>query len=498
MPTPPAAEPQSTGVPGLDSILCGGLSPGRFYLLEGLPGSGKTTLSLQFVAEGARRGERALYLTLGESRDELAAVAAGHGLPMDGVEVVEIRPSEASLHSESQYTVFSPAEVELGQTIREILEAVERGRPGRVVLDSLSELRLLAESNLRYRRQVLALKRWFTARGATAIVLDDRWGDDEHPNVESIAHGIIRLETAHPEFGADRRRLRVVKYRGVDFVGGYHDYRIKPGGLEVYQRLVARLGRGPQTAEVVSTGQEGFDRMLGGGLRRGSSVLVNGAAGTGKSTLAAAIACAAFDRGERAALYLFDESAESLRLRGDALGLDMTGSLATGAIALRQIDPAELTPGEFMQRVYRDAVDDRRSVLVIDSLNGFMNAMPDDHDLPVQLHEMLTLLGQHGVLTILVSVQAGLIGPTMSQPIDASYLADVVVTLRYFEANGSVRQAVSIIKNRGAVHERTIREFRLEAGGFVVGEPLRHFHGVLTGVPTFVGTDGDLLSAGPA
>ena len=486
------AESISTGVPALDRVLGGGITPYRLYMIEGIPGSGKTTLGLQFLLEGARLGESALYITLSETEEEVRAIAISHGWDLSGVQILQVVPSEQALMPSEQYTVFQPDEVELGETTKSILAEVERRKPSRVVFDSLSELRLLAGSPLRYRRQIMGMKQFFVGRQCTVFVLDDRTATAEDPQLQSIAHGIVTLEQWHPAYGGERRRLRVVKYRGVPFVGGYHDFSIRRGGLVVFPRLVASATRRDVEPGAVTSGIAGLDELLGGGLERGTSTLVTGAPGTGKSTIAAAFAAAAAQRGENAAMYLFDESAATLRKRMHGLGIDLAPLEHSGRLHLQPIDPAELSPGEFSNQVAAQARERHAAVVVIDSLNGYLNAMPDEKFLSAQLHEMLSYLGQMGTATLLVSVQQGLIG-SMQSPVDASYLADAVLILRYFESQGRVRQAVSVLKKRSGEHERTLREFVIDADGVRVGQPLSSFHGVLTGVPVYSGAPEPLL-----
>jgi len=484
---PEAPATISSGVPAFDGILGGGFTPHRFYMIQGVPGSGKTTLALQFLMEGARQGESVLYVTLSETEEEIRSIARSHGWSLDGVQILEVIPSEDSLSPEEQYTVFQPDEVELSETTKAILTEVETRKPTRVAFDSLSELRLLAGSPLRYRRQMLGMKQYFAGRKCTVIVLDDFTGNDDDPQLQSIAHGIIELDQSTPLYGSERRRLRVVKYRGMKFIGGFHDFRIRRGGLEVFPRLVAAVRRRAGDRGSLSSGVQALDDLLGGGIERGTSTLLSGAPGTGKSTIAAQFALAAVQRGEHAALFLFDEGEATLRQRLGGIGFEIDALLASKRLVLHQIDPAEMAAGEFMQTVSQAASRDRASVIVIDSLNGLVNAMPHDKLLNVQLHELLTFLGQCGAATILVNVQRGLIGTAMDSPVDASYLADSVVLLRYFEARGSVRSAISVLKKRSGPHERTIREFTITPRGLDVGPPLLQFHGVLTGVPRFVG-----------
>ncbi|WKB51195.1 ATPase domain-containing protein [Eleftheria terrae] len=490
--SPSSAPFISTGVAELDRILGGGITPNRLYMIEGIPGSGKTTLGLQFLQAGARMGEAVLYITLSETEEEVRAIAGSHGWDLAGVQILQVVPDEQALLPSEQYTVFQPDEVELGETTKSILAEVERRKPARVVFDSLSELRLLAGSPLRYRRQMLGLKQFFAGRQCTVLVLDDRTATAEDPQLQSIAHGIINLDQWHPSYGRERRRLRVVKYRGTPFVGGYHDFTIRRGGLVVFPRLVASEHRTLVAEGTVRCGVPGLDQLLGGGLERGTSTLVTGAPGTGKSTIATAFAAEAASRGERAALFLFDESISTLLKRMRGLGTDLQPLLDSGRLSVQQVDPAEMSPGEFVHLVGRIAREEHASVVVIDSLNGYLNAMPDENFLNTQLHELLTYLGQCGTTSLLVSVQQGLIG-TMTSPVDASYLADTVLMLRYFEAQGRVRQAVSVLKKRSGVHERTIREFHLDAEGMRLSEPLTNFHGVLTGVPVYTGPESPLV-----
>jgi circadian clock protein KaiC len=477
----------ATGIAGLDDVLGGGLTPYRLYVVEGTPGAGKTTLAFQFLFDGVRRGERVLYVTLSESAEETRAVAASHDWSLEGVDIRELIPSEQSLETEEQYTVFHPSEVELGVTTRQILQDVEAIKPSRIVFDSLSELRLLAGTALRYRRQILALKQFFSGRHCTVLLLDDLTSADRDLQVQSIAHGVISLERSTPDYGAQRRRLQVLKYRGARFRGGYHDYLIKKGGLEVFPRLVAAEHRQSVSIERMSSGIAELDALLGGGLERGTSTLLVGAAGTGKSTIAAVFATAAAERGEKACLFIFDEGVNTLLSRMDGLGVPLRRHVEQGNVFITPVDPAELSPGEFVHAIRHLVESQAATVVVIDSLNGYLNAMPEERFLLVQLHEILSYLAQHGVATILVSAHHGLLGPHMTSPVDASYLADAVVLLRYFEFEGEVRQALSVVKKRGGRHERTIREFRLGEGGVSVGPALRGFRGILAGVPEKAG-----------
>ena len=477
----------STGIHGLDDIMSGGFTHRRLFLIEGVPGSGKTTLALQYVMEGAKQGEAVLYVTLSETEEELRAGAASHGWDLHGVHIRELTPPENELELDEQNTMFHPSDVELASVTKLILADVERLKPTRVVFDSLSELRLLAGSPLRYRRQILALKQYFATRDCTVLLLDDLTAIDRDLQVQSIAHGVLLLEQLNPEYGSERRRLRVVKYRGVRFRGGYHDYLIKQGGIEVFPRLVAAEHRQSTTCAKLSSGIAELDTLLGGGIEEGTSTLIVGAAGTGKSTVAAQFAAAAAERGQHAAMFLFDESVSTLLSRCGELDVNVASHADAGLITLQQIDPVELTPGEFVNRI-RVAVEERHAkIIVIDSLNGYLNAMPEERFLITQLHELLMYLGQRSVATILIGAHQGLIGSQMNTPVDASYLADAVILMRYFEARGEVRQAISVMKKRGSRHERTIREFRLGDGRITVGEALSDFRGILTGVPVYEG-----------
>ena len=432
-----------------------------------------------------RRGESVIYITLAETRVELNAVAASHGWSMDGIHVEDIIPDENILHPEQQFTIFHPSEIEMGMTTQRVLDAIEKYKPTRVVLDSLSELQLLAESPLRYRRQVLALKQYLAGKGCTTLFLDDRTALSGDLQVRSVAHGVITLELINQDYGSERRRVRIVKYRGIAFRGGSHDYKIVKGGLVVYPRLIAAHTRVVETRQQLSSGLPELDALTGGGLDEGTSTLISGPPGTGKSSLCSQYAYAATQRGQKAAMFLFEEAANNLLLRSGGLGMDLRGALASGMLDIQQIDPAEMAPGEFMQKV-TDAEANGARVIVIDSLNGYLRAMPDERFLATHLHELLTYLGQRGVVTILVGVQAGMIGGNMSTAVDASYIADSVIMLRYFESRGKVRQAISVFKKRVGKHERTIRQFSMSSeNGIRVGEVLTNFHGILTGVPTF-------------
>jgi len=473
----------SMGVPGLDDVLGGGLEPNRLYLFEGTPGAGKTTIAMQFLLEGVARGESVLYVTLSETEHELRGVAASHGWDISSVNVREMLPTQDSLQPEEQYTMFHPSEVELSETTLRLLRDVEAIKPSRIVFDSLSELRLLSGTSLRYRRQILALKQFFAGRQCTVLLLDDMTATEHDLQVQSIAHAVVRLEQSNSDYGAARRRLLVVKYRGQSFRGGYHDYKIGRGGLQVFPRLVAAEHLNDTALTKLPSGLDSLDALLGGGLEQGTSTLLVGAPGTGKSSVAIQFAVAAAERGEASALFIFDESVNTLRTRSTGLGMKLEPHVRSGLIRIKQVDPAELSPGELVHEIRRAVTEHGAKVIVIDSLNGYLNAMPDERFLIVQLHELLTYLGQSGVATLLVGAQHGLIGTQMQTAVDASYLADAVMLLRYYEAEGEVRQAISVLKKRGGVHERSIRAFSMDQHGLHVGDPLRRFRGILTGVP---------------
>jgi circadian clock protein KaiC len=472
-----------TGVSGLDDVLRGGLTPNRLYLIEGVPGSGKTTLALQFMLDGLRNGEATMYVTLSETEDEIRAVAASHGWDLGNLVIRELVPSEQTLRLDEQYTMFHPSEVELSETTKTLLADVDRVNPTRIVFDSLSELRLLAGNPLRYRRQILALKQFFGGRKCTVMLLDDMTASVHDIHAQTIAHGVIRLEQLNPEYGAERRRLTIVKYRGVGYRGGYHDYVIRRGGLRVYPRLIASEHQPAHIEDRVGSGLAELDALLGGGLERGTSTLVVGAAGSGKSTLATQFVIAAARRGQRSAMFIFDESIHTLLSRSASLGLDLRGAIADDLVTVQQVDPAELSPGEFAHLIRRMVEERHVAVVVIDSLNGYLNAMPDERYLIIQLHELLSYLNQYSVATMLIGAHQGMIGSQMKAPVDASYLADAVILMRYFEHQGELRQAISVIKKRGGAHERAIREFRMHGGRIEVGPQLRDFRGILTGVP---------------
>ena len=482
----------ATGVQGLDDILAGGLERDRVYLLEGSPGTGKTTAALSFLMEGVARGERGLYITLSETETELHATARSHDWDLRGVDIFELVPPESLLDEQQQQSLLYSSDLELGETTRMIFAKFEELRPDRVVLDSLSEIRLLAQSSLRYRRQVLALKHYFAKHGATVLLLDDLTTEALDKTVHSVAHGVIRLEELAPEYGAERRRVRIVKYRGRKFRGGYHDFTIRTGGLDVHPRLIASEHRTRFERVALPSGISELDQILGGGVERGSSALILGPAGTGKSLFSMQFAKSAVERGEKAALFIFDEELGLLYERTRALGIDVEGMQARGEMLVMQVDAAELSPGEFTSRVRRCVSEQGIKTVVIDSLNGYQAAMPEEQFLILHIHELLQYLNRQGATTFLTVAQHGLVGE-MKAPVDVTYLADTVVLLRYFEAQGEVRRAVSVIKKRAGAHEKTIREFTIDGRGLHLGEPLTNFQGVLRGVPNFVGQGSGLM-----
>jgi circadian clock protein KaiC len=493
----PASERCPSGIEGFDDILVGGLPRGCVYLIQGDPGSGKTTLAMQFLFEGLRLGESAFYVTLSETQEELVKVAESHGWSLEGISFLELSAIEQFLKPEAQTTVFHASEMELNKVSKLLMEEAAKIRPRRVVFDSLSEFRLLAETPLRYRRQLLNLKRHFSQYQSTMLLLDDKMhkdGIDLDPHVLSLSHGVIEMEQLSPDYGISRRRLRVLKLRGVKFREGYHDYMIETGGLRIFPRLVAGEHREVFQREPVSSGVKELDELLGGGLDRGTTTLILGTAGTGKSTLAMQFAVQMAAKGNHGIVFSFDETREIMLARTKALGFDLKPYVESGVVTAQQVDPAELSPGEFAARI-QEKVNNGCKLVVIDSLNGYLNAMPGERYLNAQLHELISYCNQLGVVTILILAQHGMVAAAEA-PVDLSYLSDTVIYLRYFEAMGEVRQSVAVIKKRSGHHEKTIRELKLVSGkGIRVGRPLKEFRGILTGAPLFGGLDSNIMPA---
>ena len=477
----------STGVPGLDSVLFGGLPAGHLYLVEGIPGTGKTTIGLQFLLDGVARGDGVLYVALSENKTELEDTVRSHGWSLDGVNVYEFAPTEDNLRPEDQYSHFHPSEVEFQDTTQKILEKIQALQPKRVVFDSLSELRLLAHDSLRFRRQILALKHFFQNRGCTVLLLDDRTAGPNDLQLQSIAHGVILLERLPREYGVERRRMRVSKLRASRFREGFHDYTIETGGVAVFPRLVASEHRHNVPEGIASSGIDALDKLWNGGIPRGTSTLVVGPAGSGKSSIAGGYACAAAARGEFSAIFNFDETLATVFRRSEQLGGKLQDYVLAGNVNIVQLDPAELSPGQFVGMVRAAVEKDQARVIVIDSLNGFLNSMSGEHMLVAQMHELLTFLNQRGVVTLILLTLSGMLGQNMNMPVDLSYLSDNVLVLRYFEAESRLRKAISVVKKRSGPHEDTIRELSFSSKGIRIGEPLTEFHGVMTGIPSLVG-----------
>jgi circadian clock protein KaiC len=475
----------SFGVEGLDDILGGGITPSRIYLLEGTPGTGKTTLALQFLLKGRELGEEGLYITLSETERELRAVAASHGWSLDGLSIHEL-VNEAGLDPDTEQSILHPSDVELGETTRAVMARVEKERPTRVIFDSLSEMRLLAQNPLRYRRQILALKHFFANRACTVLLLDDQTSSGNDLQLHSIAHGVITLEQTAQDFGTQRRRLRVVKMRGIKFRGGFHDFSLDTGGIEVFPSLVAAEHRRDFKQELIGTGSVELDQLFGGGLARGTNTLLMGPSGVGKTTTAIRCMLTALQRGENCAYFLFDEGMATFVARAASMSMDLSSYIESGQLSLRQIDPAEISPGEFSNWVRKAVTEKAARYIAIDSLNAYLQAMPGEKFLLLQMHELLSYLNQLGVTTLLVLGQHGLTGE-MKSDVDLSYLSDAILLFRFFEAKGEILTAVSVVKSRSSAHERTIREFRLGPTGVRVGQALTDFQGVMSGVQAYRG-----------
>jgi circadian clock protein KaiC len=471
----------------LDEILGGGLPAYRLYLIQGNPGVGKTTLGLQFLLEGVRLGERSLYITLSETREELQSVAESHGWDLSSIELIEVNDVQEQIGEETDTTFFRPSEVELNRITSVLIERISTLRPDRVVFDSLSELRLLAETSLRYRRQVVQFKRFFANGRATVLFLDDLTAGTDTMGIESLAHGVISLHRHSPDYGIARRQVNVQKIRGVRFREGNHDLILRRGGMVIFPRLVAAEHHSPFDRKCIASGIEGLDLLLGGGLDRGTSNMFMGPPGTGKSTLTAKFLSVSAAKGEKGLLFTFDETIGTLLSRAEQLGLNLEPHIASGLIEIQQINSAEISPGELAHRISLAVTQHQVRIVVIDSINGYLNAMPAERHLDLQLHELLAFLNQQGVVTIMVLAQQGIMGSAMQASVDLTYLADTVLLLRHFEDRGTVKQAVSVIKKRSGNHERTIREISVAQGEITVGDPLSNMHGVLTGVPKIMG-----------
>ncbi len=485
----------ATGIPGLDDILGGGLPLHRLYVVEGDPGSGKTTFALEFLRQGVREGQRVLYVTLSETTEELRDVAASHDWTLNGIDLLELNSLSERLEDAANYTVYHPSDVELGDTVQRIRAECERLNPERVALDSVSELKILSQTSVRYRREILGLKQFFAGRQCTVLVLDDLTTGESEQQLQSIAHGVVRLERDHREYGSTRRQLHVVKMRGVRFQDGRHDFVIKTGGLEVYPRLAAPEAAVVRQEGAAESGSASLDALLGGGLDRGSSTLLIGPAGCGKTTLCSHFLLAALQRGETVVCYQFEESKETFLRRSSGFGMDFAPYITAGRFSLIPVDIADLSPGEFAAKVRRAVEQQQAGFIVIDSLNGYLNGMPSERFLLIHLHELLNYLGQKGVVTLITVAQHGMLGTAMNAPVDVSFLADAVILLRFFEAEGMVRQAVSVVKKRRGFHERTLREMKIGPRGMEIGDVLEEFQGVLTGVPRYRGRSENLLSA---
>jgi circadian clock protein KaiC len=481
-----------TGVAGLDEILSGGLPRHQLYLLQGKPGTGKTTLALQFLMEGAIAGERVLYVTFSETKAELDLVAKSHGWEFTRLSILELSAISAQVGAKTQSTLFHPSEIELSRTVNLLFEKIKEINPSRIVFDSVSELRLLAESSLKYRRQMLALKEFFIGRGCTVLLLDDLTTEAGDLHVQSIVHGVLLLEKFRAAYGAERRQFHIVKLRGVGFRGGTHDYVIERGGVRMFPRIVDAEVELTFKRETFSSGVRELDSLLGGGIDRGTSNLILGPAGSGKSTIAIRFAVSAAQRGQKVAMYAFEESLLNLYTRAESLGIDLRPYVNSGLVKLRKVDPAELTPGQFAT-LLREATDrDKADLVIIDSLNGYIHAMPEQQFLMLQLHELLAYLSNRGVVTIMILAQAGIMG-SMQAPLDLTYVADAVIITRYFEAFGRVKKAISVIKKRTGMHEETLRELRIGKGGVCVGPVLEDFSGIFSGVPSYIGSESKIM-----
>jgi circadian clock protein KaiC len=495
----------SSGIEELDYILGGGFPANRLFLIEGAPGSGKTTLALQFLLAGAKNSETGLYVTFSESDDEIRSVADSHGWNMEGIHLQELSTLGDRLRSEEQYTVFQPADVELSETTQRVIDEVRRLSPKRVVIDSLSEIRLVARDPLRYRRQILALKDILSQCDCTVLFLEDHTLGNPDLLLQSVAHGVVLLDKAQSEYGGIRRKLQITKMRGGPSLEGMHDFAIRPGGLQVFRRLVAgdSVSSGKQAKHHLDGGDGGLktknaelDLLVGGSMRWGTGVVLAGPAGTGKSTLGIQIISAAAQEGYKTCAFLFDEARATYTERAANVSLDLSGHIESGQVQVHQVDPNELSPGEFAYRVRKQVEEQGVRVVVIDSLNGYLTAMTSERFLLAQLHELLAFLNAHSVLTIMTTAQHGMLNNEDATSFELTYLADVVVYLRYFEAGGRVRKAISVIKNRLSAHETSIREFKITGKGLEIGAPLRNFEGTLSGTPKYLGDSSALNNYG--
>ena len=481
-----------TGVPGLDEILSGGLPRNHLYLLQGKPGTGKSTIALQFLLEGVRTGEKSLYVTFSETKLELETVAKSHGWNLENLDILELSAISSSIGTSSQTTLFHPSEIELNKTMNLLLAKLNESNAKRIVFDSVSELRLLADNSLRYRRMMLEFKEFFIGRGSTVLFLDDLTSEAGDIHVQSIVHGVLLLEKFRAGYGVERRQFHISKLRGVAFKGGTHDYSIIKGGITIFPRLVASDSHANFQRETFSSEVPALDSLIGGGFHRGTSNLLLGPAGTGKSTIAMKFAIEAAKKGKKVAIYNFEESSFNILVRAQELGLELEKYIASGNITLRKIDPAELTPGQFNALLRNSANEFHADMVVIDSLNGYIHAMPEQKFLMLQLHELLAFLSSRGVVTVMILAQSGIMGQ-MQTPLDLTYLADTVIITRYFEAFGSIKKAISVIKKRTGTHEETMRELKIGPGGVIVGPVLKEFSGIFTGVPKYSGTESKMM-----
>ena len=479
----------TSGIPGLDEILNGGVPRKTLLLIEGRPGSGKTTIALQFLLQGVREGETCLLITNAESAQQLDWIAATHGWKLDGIHVSEWRESADSAGEDAEdYTLFAEAEVEVGETLQYLYAEIERVQPTLLVIDTISALRVLAPTPAFYRRQLRRIREFLSTRSCTTLILDDASTGEKDARSQTLADGIIELNQVDFTYGMDRRRLRVRKLRGSTYVTGAHDFSITTGGIVLYPRLVARTHAKGGALEPLSSTIAELDRLSGGGLPRGTSTLMIGPAGTGKSTLSTIYALAAAGRGEKCCILLLDERIETHVARSQGLGLEIEAAMEAGSIRIQELNAAELSPGEIAHLLVRQVEEDDVGLVVIDTLNGYLHSAMEEPTVLLHLRELVAYLGRRNIVTLLTLTQHGIFGPAMLTPMDVSFLADNVFLLRYFEESGGIRQALSMVKKRTGQHERTIREFVLAPGSISVGPPLREFSGILTGTPYYRGS----------